>query len=102
MRVVSNWLEQTERGGLHRVPRSSCSCPGLAALPTLPLQTMVCAFLQPFLRTQYGHKCNTCMGGRFSVCSVNKLFVMYFFRNLKIAFALKYFHSCLYIFYSFI
>ncbi|XP_030778268.1 uncharacterized protein LOC115894611 [Rhinopithecus roxellana] len=39
MRVVSNPLEQTERGGLHPAPRSSCGRPGLAALPTLPPQT---------------------------------------------------------------
>lgn len=33
---------------------------------------------------------------------VNKFFVMYFFRDLEMAFALKYFHSCLYLFDSFI
>lgn len=68
--------------------------------PRQTLQTTVCAFLQLFLRTQCGYQRHTC-GDRFSVCLVNKFFVMYFFRNLKMAFAQDYFHSCFYLFIHF-
>lgn len=88
---------------LRAVCASTPSCPfthlspcvrGLEPRSSVALS--VCVFTD-LLRTQMGSNIIPVGRGRFSLCLVNKLFVMYFFRDLKITFALKYFHSCFYI-----
>lgn len=66
------------------------------ARPALGPCKQRCAFLQPFLEPKMG--INVIPVGADSVyVLVSKFFVMYFFRDLEMAFALKYFHLAVYI-----